>query len=167
MVDDQMNKHNQNTIVFCFGEGGHSAQANRLANIIIPLLGGYKIATLSDVKKKPAWSHQHYKVDELRSKHSHIDTIIHNSIFKIIRVIAQVSKEETVKAVISTGPGISLVAGIYFKLRGAKVIHIETWSRFKTTSLTGRLMYRVADKFYVQHRSLLELYPKGIYSGLL
>ncbi|HAO9336376.1 TPA: polysaccharide biosynthesis protein, partial [Escherichia coli] len=50
---------------------------------------------------------------------------------------------------------------------GTKVIYIETWSRFTTYSLSGRIMYRLSNKFYIQNKSLLELYPKAIYSGRL
>lgn len=162
-----MSNNNQNTVVFCYGEGGHCAQANRLARLLIPLLPENRVVTISDVTSKPDWSHEHYEINELRSKHSHLDTITSNSFIKIIKVISKVAKKENIKTVISTGPGMCLIAGTYFKLRGAKVIHIETWSRISTASLTGRFMYRIADKFYVQHESLQKVYPNAIYAGIL
>ncbi len=162
-----MRQDSQEVIIFCFGEGGHNAQANRLAKLLVPLLEGHEIVTLSDVKERPDWSDRHYVVEELRSKHSHIETFKNRTFMRTLRIISQVAKKEDVKALISTGPGISLIASIYFKWKGAKIIHIETWSRIKTSSLTGRFMYRVADKFYVQHKSLLDKYPEGIYAGIL
>ncbi|EFD8919357.1 polysaccharide biosynthesis protein, partial [Escherichia coli] len=36
-----------------------------------------------------------------------------------------------------------------------------------TYSLSGRIMYRLSNKFYIQNKSLLKLYPKAIYSGRL
>ncbi|MCM8011711.1 UDP-N-acetylglucosamine transferase subunit ALG14, partial [Enterobacter hormaechei] len=32
---------------------------------------------------------------------------------------------------------------------------------------SGRIMYHLASKFYVQNESLLQLYPKAIFSGRL
>ncbi|WP_281544097.1 PssD/Cps14F family polysaccharide biosynthesis glycosyltransferase [Grimontia sp. SpTr1] len=69
--------------------------------------------------------------------------------------------------VISTGPGISILPSILVRLRGGKVIHVETWSRFSSQSLTGKYMKYIATDFYVQNESLLNVYPKAKFSGRL
>ena len=46
-------------------------------------------------------------------------------------------------------------------------VFFVTWSRFETQSYAGKVMYRIADRFYIQNKSLLKFYPKAIYSGLL
>jgi len=46
-------------------------------------------------------------------------------------------------------------------------VHVETWSRFETRSWTGRVMYRIADRFYVQNREQKRHYPHSIFGGLL
>ncbi|CAA0124442.1 Uncharacterised protein [BD1-7 clade bacterium] len=157
----------ERVVVFCFGEGGHAAQANRLAKLLLPELLGFRVVTVSDDVRQPAWSDKHYEVVELRSKHSHWETLTNNSLVRISRVLRSVGQSESVKVVVSTGPGIGVVAGIYFKLKGCKVIHIETWSRFKTRSFTGRIMYLLSDRFYVQNESLLTFYPHAVYAGTL
>ena len=50
-------------------------------------------------------------------------------------------------------------------LFGSKIIYIETFANSETKSLTGRLVYPIADLFIVQWESMLKLYPKAIYGG--
>ena len=67
--------------------------------------------------------------------------------------------------VVTTGALISFPFCVYAKLMGAKVIYIETFARVKDRSLTGRLVYPIADLFLVQWESLLQFYPKAKYVG--
>lgn len=162
--------HSENcSILFSFGEGGHAAQMNRLAPEIILRLKDSNIISLSDVVVKPTWSCKHYTCAEFRSKYSFLEFLTSNSAFQIISVLRSINRENKINAVVSTGPGLCVLAAIYFRFirLNVKIIHVETWSRFKTKSMAGKVMYLLADRFYVQHKSLLSLYPKAIYSGLL
>jgi UDP-N-acetylglucosamine:LPS N-acetylglucosamine transferase len=67
--------------------------------------------------------------------------------------------------IVTTGALISFPFCIYAKLMRAKIIYIETFARVNDRSLTGRLVYPMADLFLVQWESLLELYPKAKYVG--
>ena len=51
------------------------------------------------------------------------------------------------------------------KLFRKKVIYIETFANIKTKTITGRILYKIADLFIVQWESMLKLYPKAIYGG--
>lgn len=53
------------------------------------------------------------------------------------------------------------------KLFGSKIIYIETLANSKTKTVTGRLIYRFADLFIVQWESMLKLYPKAKYWGMI
>lgn len=161
-----MNSKND-AVLLVYGAGGHSAQMNSFANKIVNHIEGKSIISLSDVNVKPSWSIKHFETVEFRSKYSFREFLFSNSFFKIMKSIFLIKKKYTVSVVVSTGPGIALIAAVFFKLLGSKIIHIETWSRFETKSLTGSFMCFVADKFYVQHKSLLKYYPNAIYSGLL
>ena len=46
-----------------------------------------------------------------------------------------------------------------------KVIYIETFANIHTKTITGRLIYKFADLFVVQWKSMLKLYPKATYGG--
>ncbi len=50
-------------------------------------------------------------------------------------------------------------------LFGAKLIYIESFAKTDTPTLTGRLMYRIADRFMVQWESMLKVFPKAVYKG--
>ncbi|WP_394157427.1 PssD/Cps14F family polysaccharide biosynthesis glycosyltransferase [Vibrio campbellii] len=154
-------------VLICFGEGGHAAQANRLVNHLLSKSGDIDFISISDVKKKPAWSKEHYVVSEVRDKYSYLQTICNFSFIFFFKIIRKISNDNNVECVISTGPGISVLVAFYFRAIGVKVIHVETWSRFETKSFTGRVMYLLANKFYVQNKSLLKLYKNSIYSGRL
>jgi len=70
-------------------------------------------------------------------------------------------------AIVSTGPAIAVPVSILGKLLGACIIFVETGSRVKTVSLTGRIMYRWADLFFVQWPQLRESLPRAVYAGRL
>jgi beta-1,4-N-acetylglucosaminyltransferase len=70
-------------------------------------------------------------------------------------------------AVLSTGPAISVPVSISGKLFGARIIFVETGSRVTALSMTGRIMYRWADLFFVQWPQLAEKLPRAIYAGRL
>ena len=69
--------------------------------------------------------------------------------------------------IIGAGPSISVPPSLAGKLLGAKVIHVESASRVTRPSLTGRLLYPVADLFFVQWEGLLERFPRARYAGRL
>ena len=51
------------------------------------------------------------------------------------------------------------------KIFGSKIIYIETFANMKTKTITGKLIYKFADLFIVQWKSMLDLYPDAIYGG--
>ena len=51
------------------------------------------------------------------------------------------------------------------KLFGSKIIYIETFANIHTKTITGKLIYPIADLFIVQWESMLKQYPKATYGG--
>ncbi len=51
------------------------------------------------------------------------------------------------------------------KIFGSRIIYIETFANMNTKTITGKLIYKFADLFIVQWKSMLKLYPKAIYGG--
>lgn len=70
-------------------------------------------------------------------------------------------------AIVSTGPAIAVPVFMLGKLLGAKAIFVETGSRIRALSMTGKIMYRWADMFFVQWPQLAEQLPKAIFAGRL
>ncbi|WP_338465430.1 PssD/Cps14F family polysaccharide biosynthesis glycosyltransferase [Shouchella rhizosphaerae] len=69
--------------------------------------------------------------------------------------------------VISTGAGVVLPFLISAKIFGAKIIFIESFAKVNSPTLTGRIVYRFADYFFVQWEEMLVHYPKAIFKGSL
>ncbi len=84
---------------------------------------------------------------------------------KLFITVWKIIQKEKPDVVITTGALIAFPICLIAKLRGAKIIYIESFARVKDRSLTGRLVYPFADLFLVQWEALLECYPKAKYVG--
>lgn len=80
-----------------------------------------------------------------------------------LRILARVRPS----AILSTGPAIAVPVSVVAKLFGVRIIYVETGSRIQSLSLTGRIMYRWADLFFVQWPQLQKRLPKAIFAGRL
>ena len=69
------------------------------------------------------------------------------------------------RVVITTGAHTAGPMCYIAKIFGSKIIYIETFANIKTKTITGRLVYPIADMFIVQWESMLKVYPKAIYGG--
>ena len=69
------------------------------------------------------------------------------------------------KVIVTTGTHTAVPMCYIGKLFFRKIIYIETIANSKTKTLSGRLVYPIADTFIVQWESMLKLYPKAIYEG--
>ncbi|CAI2379561.1 unnamed protein product [Moneuplotes crassus] len=69
--------------------------------------------------------------------------------------------------VVSNGPGTALpiiyIAFIIGKLLwNTKIIFIESFCRINSLSLTGRLVFKIVDRFYVYWEELQKAHPKSL-----
>jgi beta-1,4-N-acetylglucosaminyltransferase len=69
--------------------------------------------------------------------------------------------------ILSTGAGPVVPFALVGKLLGVKSIFIEISTQVVKPSLAGRLMYRLADRFFYQWQPLSRYFPRGIYGGLM
>jgi len=69
------------------------------------------------------------------------------------------------RAVVSTGAGIAVPFCYVGRLRRARVVFIESFSRVSRPSLTARLVYPVAHTFFVQWPGLLRHFARAHYEG--
>jgi UDP-N-acetylglucosamine:LPS N-acetylglucosamine transferase len=67
----------------------------------------------------------------------------------------------------SLGAGVAVPFFVVGKLLGVQTIFMETFITIPRTTMTGRLMYYLADHFIVQNEGLLKKYPKALYWGSL
>lgn len=69
------------------------------------------------------------------------------------------------KVIITTGTHTAVPICYIGKILGSKIIFIETIANSNTKTLSGKLIYPIANTFIVQWESMLELYPKAVYGG--
>ena len=67
--------------------------------------------------------------------------------------------------VITTGAHTAVAMCYIAKLFRKKIIYIETFANLESKTLTGKLIYPIADVFIVQWKSMRKLYPKATYIG--
>jgi beta-1,4-N-acetylglucosaminyltransferase len=149
------------------GEGGHSEQQRRLANLLSPH-ADLILVTESDVKSDFCTVKFSRTISSL-SKHRNFIKRILAIIFVFISIIPALVMIYNVKPVgiIIHGPMFCapfMIAGYILR---KKMIFIESWSRFETESLTGRFAKIFGFKILYQNISLSDRYPKGVYVGRL
>lgn len=67
--------------------------------------------------------------------------------------------------VVCTGVLATVPLCLLCKLFGKKLVFIESYAKVGTPTLTGKLLYPFADRFYVQWQGLMRFYPKAVYVG--
>lgn len=69
------------------------------------------------------------------------------------------------KVIVTTGANTAVYMAIFSKIFKTKLIFIETMAAIDEKSITGNILYRFADSFFIQWQSLQELYPSAEYIG--
>ena len=69
------------------------------------------------------------------------------------------------RVVLTTGAGVAVPFAWLARLRGTRVVYVESFTRIEKPSLTCRLVAPVADRVYAQWPELLEAVPKARYAG--
>ena len=80
---------------------------------------------------------------------------------------AGILRRERPLLILSTGPGPVVPFALVGKMFGIPTLFVETFTRVTTPSLTGKIMYGLADRFFYQWKALANHFPKGIYGGRL
>ncbi|PAY52474.1 UDP-N-acetylglucosamine--LPS N-acetylglucosamine transferase [Ligilactobacillus salivarius] len=89
-----------------------------------------------------------------------IKNLIKNT-FLAIKVLLK----EKPDLIISSGAAVAVPFFYIGKILGAKLIYIEVFDRIDKPTVTGKLVYPIADKFIVQWEEQKKVYPKAINLG--
>ena len=96
--------------------------------------------------------------------HSERDALFFKNLWEAFCIL----RKQKPDVLLSTGAGaivpFAIVGRLFF---GTKVIFIETITRINNPSMTGKIMYRLANHFYYQWRELEKFFPKGHFGGPL
>ena len=147
-------------ICFAASTGGHFEQLMMLR----PLMQKYDSFILTEktnyeVKNKDEI--KLYQVNQVNRKE--ILFIFKMMLIAIKSFIIYIKERPNV--IITTGVLATIPMSMIVKIFGGKLIYIESFAKINSPTLTGKLLYKYADRFYVQWESMLEFYPKAIYKG--
>ena len=79
----------------------------------------------------------------------------------------QIWKKYRPAVIITTGSNIAVGLFLYGKLKGSKLIFIETRAKVYSKTMTGKIVGKVADKIFVQWPEMKKIYPNAEYLGTL
>ncbi|MFC3904073.1 PssD/Cps14F family polysaccharide biosynthesis glycosyltransferase [Clostridium disporicum] len=89
-------------------------------------------------------------------------------IFKMIAnafISLNIFMKERPDVIISTGALATIPMCVLSKIFRKKVIFIESFAKVTSPTLTGKLIYKFADQFYIQWEQMREHYPDAIFKG--
>jgi UDP-N-acetylglucosamine:LPS N-acetylglucosamine transferase len=77
--------------------------------------------------------------------------------FRNLRLARRVLREQDPGVIISTGAGLALPFFLLGRLQRRRLVYVESITRVEKLALTGRLVYPLADAFFVQWEPLAQL----------
>ena len=83
------------------------------------------------------------------------------NIFRAFVIFAIINPD----TIVTTGAHTAVPFCLYGYICRKKVIYIESFSKNASPTLTGRILYTIADTFIVQWPSMRKYYPKAKYFG--
>ncbi|MFR2067130.1 PssD/Cps14F family polysaccharide biosynthesis glycosyltransferase [Clostridium sp.] len=146
-------------ICFTASSGGHFEQLMMLK----PLMDKYDSFIVTEKTDYSVMNNDRkvYYLGQInRNEKTFIFKMIINS-FKSFNIFIN----EKPDIVISTGALSTIPICILSKIFRKKVIFIESFAKVTSPTLTGKLVYKFADQFYVQWEQLKEYYPDAICKG--
>lgn len=90
------------------------------------------------------------------------------NIWNLIRntfVAIKVLRREKPDVVISSGAAVAVPFFYIGKLMGKKLIYIEVFDRIDGPTMTGKMVYPIADVFVVQWEEMKKVYPRAVNLG--
>ena len=86
--------------------------------------------------------------------------MITNTLKSLVLVV-----KEKPDVIITTGVLAMIPLCLIAKLFGKKLVYIESFAKIYSPTETGKFLYKFADRFYVQWKSMKKFYPNAIYLG--
>jgi beta-1,4-N-acetylglucosaminyltransferase len=164
-----MFKERPEVVLLVYGKGGHTAQMTRFINNQPKQSTVNDYVALTSSNKVLGQPLAQYYLQDARDRYSFFKNIFVFFTYLLLSNLQmmRIIYKYRVVGMISTGPGMAVIPGLFCRLLDAKIIYFESWSRISSPAIAGKFMYRIADLFFIQHKSLQKYYPKAIYMGRL
>jgi len=155
-------------LLVVLGDGGHTAEIIRLVELLGPNYDYHYLITASDriSESKVTIQGPIYYIVRPRAKDEKVWRVaikLARSLWQAARLLYQIRPD----VVLGSGPAVIVPVALLGKLAGGKVIYIENACRVTDLSLTGKMMLKVADLFFVQWEQVQKRYPRAIFAGRL
>lgn len=150
---------NKKKICFAASSGGHFEQLLMLE----PIMEKYEsfVVTEKTSYKVTVKDKRMYYMHQVNRKEKTFVFLMIINAFKSLGIFIK----ERPDMVITTGVLAMIPLCLLAKLFGKKLIYIESFAKVTSATETGKLMYKFADRFYVQWKPMLDIYPNAIYLG--
>lgn len=154
---------NMKRVLFISSTGGHLSELLKLE----PLFEKYDYYIVTEKDKTNEYLEHKYngRVQYLpyctRSKILRYIFVYSYLILKTIYLYIKIRPE----IIITTGTHTAVPMCYIGKIFGKKIIYIETYANINKKTLTGKIIYPIANLFIVQWKNMLKLYPKAIFVG--
>lgn len=146
-------------ICFAASSGGHMEELSRLKSLSVK----YDSFVLTEESEYSVvdWTENIYYVSHINRK----ELLFIPKFIKLFWKSNSILKKEKPDVIISTGALATYPICLLAKWKKKKIIYIESFARVDSKSLTGKLLYKIADLFIVQWEDMLELYPNAKFVG--
>ncbi|KAJ2161272.1 metalloprotease [Coemansia sp. RSA 552] len=170
------------TLCVVLGSGGHTAEMTRLLQGVdferysrrLYIVGDDDVLSLEHIgsmeQRRSTYSEEYYVGRVPRSRvvgQSWLTTPL-SAVNCLVRS-AVILFNHSPDVVLCNGPGNCVVvclAALVPRILGVKripIIYVESFARVRSLSLSGRLLYPLADRFVVQWPGLIHKYPRAEY----
>lgn len=155
-------------LLVILGEGGHTTELLTLVDLLGDRYDYHYVVSKEDNLSinRIEYTGPIYNLSRPRGKNTDGFTAVFRTVWTGIQALWVLLRVRPA-AILSSGPAIAVPVSMVGRLLGTRIIFVETGSRVKTLSLTGRIMYRWADLFFVQWPQLKDKLPRAIYAGRL
>lgn len=154
-------------VMFIASEGGHLAQLLQLKPLF-PLYDSYLVtekdeATVDLIGRYHDLAHVFYLPPVRKTNFIKYNFQRLRLLFSSIFLYLKIRPDFVVSTGSITGVFMCYLAHLFHK----KVIYFETFASIKKPSHAGKLVYKFADRFYVQWEEMKKFYPNAIFIGSL
>ncbi len=147
-------------ICFIASTGGHFEQLMMLKHI----MDKYDSFIVTEKTNYEPLNNRERKIYYLKQVNRKEKFFWLNMILNSLKSI-QIFINEKPDIVISTGVLATIPMCLLSKFMRRKIIYIESFAKITSPTLTGKFLYKFADRFYVQWEELKKFYPNAIYKG--
>lgn len=148
-------------VMFISSVGGHLTQLLELKKIF----NNYRYVLVTEKTDVTKDMKQKYNIEFLiYGSREYLFSYIFKFIFNVIKSFLLFIKYRP-SVIITTGAHTAVPMCYIGRLLGKKVIFIESYAKRNSPTLSGRLVYPIANTFIVQWETMLKFYPKAKYFG--